>query len=75
MPSIEQVRQGTERRERIVAAVSTWKQSHSYGPTIRELCAIERCSVATMAKHVDILVEEGRLTRGPERSQRTLGLP
>jgi repressor LexA len=58
----------SDTRERILAFIRTFKQSHGYSPTVREItvqCGMKSPSVVQY--HLDHLERDGHITRGREK--------
>lgn len=70
MPENKLQRASAEDRERVFAALVEFIEENGISPTRRELAAATKLSDNTVRKHVDKLIEEGRVLGG--RGHRTL---
>ena len=59
------IEEGIRKREQVVAFIDGFIAEHGYPPTIDEIAADLGVIHKSAAKHVNKLIEQGRLTKGP----------
>lgn len=53
----------------LLAQIKRYQKTRGYPPTITELAQALDCSRSTVQHHVEVLVDQGRLTRDPQKAR------
>lgn len=62
------VKNGIHKREQLLIFVDAFMKKFGYSPTYRQIGEELNCGISTVARHVKILLDSGRLTTDMSRS-------